>query len=197
MDWSWIVTSLSTLLPVLLTALGMYGGMLLLTRTAGLRSFSKMSAFDFAVTVAIGSILATAILSPEPPLLQALVALAVLYALQMTVAILRERYGPVRKMVDNAPLLLMDGKRVLRANLRKAQVTESDIRAKLREANVRSLDEVLAVVLESTGDVSVLHGDPADTVDPELLEDVERGKRHPTEGPSGTGVRSEPRHDRR
>lgn len=174
MDWSWIVTSLSTLPMVLLTALGIYGGMLLLTRVAGLRSFSKMSAFDFAVTVAIGSILATTVLSPDPPLFQALAALAALYAIQITVAYLRERYAAVRTAVDNAPLLLMAGKRVLRENLRRAKITEADVRAKLREANVRSLDEVRAVVLESTGDVSVLHGDPDGVpLDPVLLDGVD------------------------
>ena len=42
-------------------------------------------------------------------------------------------------------------------NLKKARVTESDLRGKLREANVIQLSEVRAVVFETTGDVSVLH----------------------------------------
>lgn len=174
MDWSWIVTNLSTVPMVVLSAVGIYAGMLLLTRLAGLRSFSKLSAFDFAVTVAIGSILATTVLSPDPPLFQALVALAALYAIQIGVAILRERFSRVQSVVDNAPLLLMVGKRVLRENLRKAQVTEADLRAKLREANVLSPDQIRAVVLESTGDVSVLHGDAEGApLDSDLLEGVE------------------------
>lgn len=176
MQWSWIVTSGEAVLMVLLTTVGIYLSMIFLTRISGLRSFSKMSGFDFAVTVAIGSVLATTIVAEDPPLLQAAVGLAALYGIQMLVATLRERSGAVSAAVDNAPLLLMAGEDVLHENLRRARVTEADLRAKLREANVLRLEEVRAVVFESTGDVSVLHG-PADGVglEPELLEGV-KGK---------------------
>lgn len=54
-----------------------------------------------------------------------------------------------------------------------AQITRSDIIAKLREANAIQLDDVLAVVVETTGDISVLHqtGDDC-TIDPKLMEGV-------------------------
>lgn len=173
MQWSWIVTSGEAVLMVLLTTVGIYLSMILLTRVSGLRSFSKMSGFDFAVTVAIGSVLATTIVSENPPLLQAAVGLAALYGVQILVATLRERSGAVSAAVDNAPLLLMAGEEILEDNLRKARVTEADLRAKLREANVLRLEEVRAVVFESTGDVSVLHGPPGGTeLEPGLLEGV-------------------------
>ena len=53
-------------------------------------------------------------------------------------------------------------------------MTEADLRAKLREANVLAMDEIRAVVMESTGDVSVLHGPPG-SLSRELLRDVEEG----------------------
>ncbi len=49
-------------------------------------------------------------------------------------------------------------------------MTRSDVYAKLREANVIALDQALAVVLESTGNVSVLHGDGP--LDRRLLDGV-------------------------
>ncbi len=73
---------------------------------------------------------------------------------------LRKRVPGVTALVDNAPLLLMDGTEVLSDNLRRANMTEADLRAKLREANVTRLEQVRAVVMESTGDVSVLHASP-------------------------------------
>ena len=50
-----------------------------------------------------------------------------------------------------------------------ARVSKSDVIAKMREANCLSLDQAQAVVLETTGDVSVLHGD---TLDERLVEGV-------------------------
>nr|WP_274388191.1 YetF domain-containing protein [Salsipaludibacter albus] len=86
-------------------------------------------------------------------------------------AALRRRVNTSR--VENDPVLLMDGGRILEDNLAATRVTRDDLYAKLREANVLNLDQVRAVVLETTGDVSVLHG-PADQFDPDLLASVRR-----------------------
>jgi uncharacterized membrane protein YcaP (DUF421 family) len=51
------------------TALGFYLVLMLFARLMGLRSFSNLSSYDFAMTVAIGSILASTILSDSPSLL--------------------------------------------------------------------------------------------------------------------------------
>lgn len=178
MQWSWIVTSGEAVLMVLLTTVGIYLSLIILTRLAGLRSFSKMSGFDFAMTVAIGSVIASTVLTEDPPLLQAAAALAMLYGAQLLVAILRVRSKAVSRAVDNEPLLLMHGPEVLHHNLRRARVTEADLRAKLREANVLDPREIRAVVLETTGDVSVLHGPPDGAeLDPGLLEGVVGGER--------------------
>lgn len=69
----------------------------------------------------------------------------------------------------------MAGDEVLHDNLSKARVTEDDIRGKLREANILNYGQIRAVVLEQTGDISVLHGD-AD-LDPALLSDVTGAER--------------------
>lgn len=173
MDLSWIETTMTSLLMVIVSTVGIYVALILLTRIAGLRSFSKMSSFDFAVTVAIGSIIASTILAEDPPLLQAAVALGVLYIVQMTVASLRGNSTVMSKLVDNQPLLLMKGTEVLDHNLKKAKVTQNDLYAKLREANVTQLSQVKAVVMEATGDVSVLHHPNKDhSVDSVLLQEV-------------------------
>lgn len=173
MDLSWITTSWISVWMVVLTTLGIYIALIILTRIAGLRSFSKMSSFDFAVTVAIGSIIASTILTEDPPLLQSIAALAALYVIQMTVASLRGSSSIMSKLVNNEPLLLMRGSEILEDNLREAKVTHSDLRAKLREANATQLSQVKAVVMEATGDIAVLHHeDPGHELDEELLKGV-------------------------
>lgn len=172
--WSGITTSLDSIRIVLISTVVIYLALMLYTRLAGLRSFSKMSSFDFAVTIAIGSTVASVILTREPPLLLGLVGLGLLYALQMTVAILRYRWGALRTIVDNSPLLLMHGDRFITPNMRKAKITRADLMAKLREANVLNLSQVRAVVMESTGDISVLHAESSSVaLDSTLMENVE------------------------
>lgn len=152
----WLLSSGSSLLYIVISAIAIYISAIVLTRLFGKRSFSKMSSFDFAVTIAIGSIIASTLLSSSTTLIEGAVGLCTVYALQAIVAFLR-KYKIVRETVDNASLLLMNEQEILWENLRKANVTEDDLRAKLREANVIELKEVLAVTFESTGDIAVLH----------------------------------------
>ena len=59
----WFECPTEGLLAISITAVGSYIAILLLTRIGGKRSFSKMSSFDFAITVASGAIIATTVLS--------------------------------------------------------------------------------------------------------------------------------------
>lgn len=171
MEWQQVLdrfaASPTDVVVVIASALLVYLAVILATRIVGLRSFSKMSAFDFAMTVAIGSILAS-VATGSVGLVEGLLAIASLFALQFSLAWLRQRTD-VMGIVDNRPLLLMHGATILHEHLRRSRVTEADLRAKLREAGILRLDQVHAVVLETTGDVSVLAGGQ---VDPALLEDV-------------------------
>lgn len=97
------------------------------------------------MTVAVGPIFASTILSPSVNLISGIIGLGAVYMLQLTVALARKsKY--VRKVVDNMPLLLMDEEKVLYDNLKKARVTEGDLRSKLCEANVSQLSDVKAVI---------------------------------------------------
>ena len=171
MTTSWYALDLSQLVGIAATAVGLYVALLVLVRINGLRSLTKMSSVDFVTTVAIGSLLATVVLSDGPSLLQGVVALVALFALQGGFAALRRRIDT--STVENSPVLLMDGATILDDNLASTRVTRDDLYAKLREANVLNLGQVHAVVLETTGDVSVLHGTEED-FDPDLLRHVRR-----------------------
>lgn len=143
---------------------------IVLTRLNGLLSFAKMAPHDFASTVAIGSLLATTA-TGAVPVLQGMAGLVGVYATQRAFQWWR-RFGGHR-WTDNTPLLLMAGDEVLEDNLHAAGMAHPDLVAKLREANVTDPAQVHAVVLETTGDISVLHGDPLSShLDPSLLENV-------------------------
>lgn len=168
----WITTTWSAAGMVLLGGLGMYATVILLTRIFGLRSFSKMSGFDFAITIATGSILAAIFIAKDPPLLQGMAAMIILFAMQATVAELRKRFSFVEAIVDNRPRLIMWGGEIDETQMLKAKITRADLMAKLREANVTRFEQIHAVIAETTGDVSVLQGPPDETLETDLLDGV-------------------------
>ena len=164
-DFLWILVDAVALVAIIVAVV----------RLIGLRSFSKMSAFDFAITVAMGSILASVVLDPKTSFLAGGLGVASLLGVQWAAAQARLSNHTFESVVDNCPLLLMHEGRMLEENLRSARVTHGDLRAKLREANVLALSEVRAVVFETTGDISVLHGEGP--FDETLLEGVSRAPR--------------------
>nr|WP_136250487.1 YetF domain-containing protein [Ningiella ruwaisensis] len=135
----------------------------ILVRVNGLRSFSKMTSFDFVMTVAIGSMLAGASQSTQwSGFLQTMLAMAMLFVVQYLSARIRKSSDTFKSLMQNKPILLMQNGQILHDALQKTRVAESDLIAKLREANVLDLSEVRAVILETTGDISVLHGKECD-----------------------------------
>jgi len=98
-------------------------------------------------------------------------AVGSLLAVQWLIAQFRRRsFGS--RVVANTPILLGRDGEFIDDALTDARVTRTDIYAKLRQANVHSMDAVIAVVLETTGDISVIHGDGR--LDAELFDTVRR-----------------------
>lgn len=156
---------------ILRTFLMMFA-IILASRIFGLRSFSQMSGFDFPVAVALGSVLASAVTTPDQSLWVPILAIAALFSWNMIVAPLRQRFRRLERVVDNLPLLVMQDGEVLDDNLRLGGMTRFDLWAKLREANVARIEDVKIAVIEAAGEFTVVYG--AHDVSPELLEDVRR-----------------------
>lgn len=160
MDWSFALWTVGS-------ALAIYVVLIVFSRVVGPRSFSQMTAFDFAVTVALGAIVGSTA-AGAVGLPAGLLALASLFSFRATVAALR-RHG-LNRLVDNRPLLLMRDGRFQSDNLRRAKVTEDDVHEALRLKGTTRLDQIAAVIIERNGELSVL---PAgETIDPPLLANV-------------------------
>lgn len=171
----WIASTAGAIGMVFLSGVAIYAALLLLTRWYGLRSFSKISSFDFAITVALGTVMAATLIAPNPPLLQGFAGLGVLYGLQYVIGQARRRSKRLRSLLDNQALLVMAGPEVISEHLDQAHITEEDLKYKLRQAGITHPSQVLAVVIESTGDVSVLKA--GDQVDYDLFSDVRGAER--------------------
>jgi uncharacterized membrane protein YcaP (DUF421 family) len=133
-----------------------YIALVLLLRASGKRTLSKMNAFDFIVTVALGSTLASIILTESVALVEGIVGLALLIGLQFVITWLSVRSGTVARLVKDEPSLLYHRGRFLDAQLKRTRVTRSEVQAAVRQQGHMALTEVDAVVLETDGSFSVM-----------------------------------------
>jgi uncharacterized membrane protein YcaP (DUF421 family) len=159
----------------LLVGVSAYVALVLLLRISGKRTLSKMNAFDFVVTVALGSTLATVLLNQSVSLLEGVLAFGLLIGMQYLVTFLSVRSRWVAQSVKSEPALLLYDGQMLAAALKAERVTEGEVLAAVRAAQVSSLQDVKAVILETDGSLSVTkHGDSAASEPPSALANLDR-----------------------
>ncbi len=151
-----LIESAYGLLRILIVGPLAYAAIVVILRTSGKRTLSKMNAFDFVVTVALGSTLATVLLSKDVPLLEGILGFAVLAILQFLISSLAGRTHWFEAILKSEPrALLSDGIFDAQA-LRAERVTEDEIRSAVRGSGIGDLRDVAAVVLETNGTFSVI-----------------------------------------
>ncbi|MBT2558567.1 DUF421 domain-containing protein [Hymenobacter sp. ISL-91] len=160
-------TNWSSLLRIVVIGVLAYVGLILLLRTSGKRTLSKMNAFDLIVTVALGSMLASTLLSKSVALADGLLGMGLLIGLQYGITWLSVRFQTVDKLVKSEPALLVYRGQFIPAVMKAERVTEGEILASLRERGIASLADAAAVVLENDGTLNAI-GQVADAPDSAL-----------------------------
>jgi uncharacterized membrane protein YcaP (DUF421 family) len=138
--------------------------LVILLRISGKRTLSKMNAFDFIVTVALGSTLATMLLSKDVALAEGILAFALLIGLQFAITWLSVRVPFINRLVKSEPRMVLYRGQLLHEAMRAERVIEAEVRAAVREQGIAALDAVEAVVLETDGSFTVVErSDQSDT----------------------------------
>lgn len=141
---------------ILVVGVGMYAALVILLRVSGSRTLSSMNAFDFIVTVAIGAVFGRALTAKDVALTEAMFAFALLVSLQYVVSWLKARSSGFQLAVTNPPRLLYFRDEFLQGPMVRQRVTADELRAAVRKKGFGSMDDVEAVVLESSGEFSIV-----------------------------------------
>ncbi|MBB3032679.1 DUF421 domain-containing protein [Alteriqipengyuania lutimaris] len=160
MDWSQVFyTGSPGLLRTMAAAVFAYGSMTLVLRMAGKHALSKLHVFDYVVTVALGSTLASILLSEDVALAEGLVAVIMLIGMQWLVSKASVSFEPWRRFVRSDPAVLLRHGELDAEAMISERVTEVevDIAIRMRGFGDRSL--IAYVVLESDGSMSVIPRD--------------------------------------
>ncbi len=155
---------------IALTGVLIYVAVILLLRLTGKRTLSKWNAFDFIVTIALGSTLATAVVSEQTALFEGILALGLLMGLQYVATWFSVRSDTVRHFLKSEPTLLLYKGEFRHHAMRQERVTDSEVRAALRAHGIGTVEQVGAVILETDGTFTVIEDFDADL--PSALIDV-------------------------
>lgn len=141
---------------IVLVGTAAYAVLVLILRVTGKRTLSQLNAFDFVVTVALGSVLATIVLSGDVSFTEGLMALLLLAGLQLLVATVSARRPRARDVFTSRPVLLLADGQIRHEALRRHRLTPAELRQAVRMQGTGDLSQVKAVVLETNGSFSII-----------------------------------------
>lgn len=153
-----LFSDFSSLIRILVVGVPAYLLVVLILRISGKRTLSKMNAFDFIVTVALGSILATTLTSSDLALVDGILAFALLIFLQFLATWLSVRSEVFSNILKSSPKLLYYEGQYDRIAMKKERIPKDEILQAIRASGYATIEEVTAVVLETDGTFSVIEG---------------------------------------
>ncbi|MAM35263.1 MAG: hypothetical protein CMH28_09330 [Micavibrio sp.] len=131
-------------------------GLVFFLRLSGKRTLSKMNAFDFVMTVTMGSTLATTIISKDVTIVEGMAALGIIILVQYIIAWLEVRSDVFQEIIKSKPTVLFYEGSYQKDNLCQERITEVEVLASMRNNGMSDPAQVKAVILETDGRLSVI-----------------------------------------
>ncbi|RZK49746.1 MAG: DUF421 domain-containing protein [Pedobacter sp.] len=128
-------------------------------RISGKRTLAKLTAFDFVVTVTLGSTLSSMILA-KVTLAEGAVALVLIIALQYLLAWSAMKSKTLEKVINSTPTMVFYRGQFLEEAMQKEVLTKEEIYAEIRKYRMLDVDQVEAVVMELNGELTVIKKAP-------------------------------------
>ncbi len=149
----------SSVLPLLKVAgstLALYVFLVAMLRLLGRRVMGQLTVVDLVIIIALGSAVETAMIAGNTSLPAGLVSAGTLLAANglMSAAAYRSKW--FRHLLSGAPLLLVNGGRVVPEHLARAGLSEDDVVEGLRERGWDDLSQIRFAVLETDGSINVV-----------------------------------------
>ena len=144
-------------MDAVLRAAAIYFVLLILFRIAGRRTLSEMTTFDFVLVLIIGEATQQALLGQDFSVTNAVLVVATLLFLDITMSQGKERWKIFEKLVDGVPTIIVANGRPLQERMHKARVDEDDImEAARRLQGIERMDQIKYAVLEVSGGITVI-----------------------------------------
>jgi uncharacterized membrane protein YcaP (DUF421 family) len=124
-------------------------------RISGKRTLAKLNAFDFVVTVALGSTLSYMMLAMVPLTEGALVLLLII-TLQYIFAWTARSSKKMEKLINAVPRLIFYNGEFIEEAMAQEAITKGEIYSTIRNSGIDQIDEVKAVVMELNGQITVV-----------------------------------------
>lgn len=144
-------------MDAVIRAAAIYFFLLLVFRLAGKRTLVEATPFDLILLLIVSEATQQAMIGDDFSLMNAFIVIATLVALDIVLSEIKQRFPRAERILDGAPVVLVDDGRPLRERMKKARIDDEDILAAARKGpGLERMEQVKYAVLERDGGISIV-----------------------------------------
>lgn len=145
------------LLEVVLRTFIMFIIILLALRASGKRGIRQLSIFELVLIIGLGSAAGDPMFYEDVGILPALIVFLVVISLYITVTRLSDRFVKIEKALEGEPSYMIRDGRLELENFKNSGLSQDEFFAELRLHSVQHLGQVQTVLIETSGEFSILY----------------------------------------
>lgn len=131
--------------------------LLVVIRLMGKRALSQSTTFDLALLLIISEAAQQALIDTDNSMTNAALLILTLVGLDILLSLVKQRWTPVEKLIEDVPLVVLHHGKPLRKRMDKARIREGDILEAARELQgLERLDQIEYAVLERSGSITII-----------------------------------------
>ncbi|MFC7376964.1 DUF421 domain-containing protein [Brevundimonas sp. GCM10030266] len=134
-----------------------YAVLLIIIRLSGRRTLAQMTPFDLVLLLIVAETTQQALLGDDFSLVNSVVLILTLFAIDIGLSFVKQRFGTLEKWLDGQPTLLLSHGEPDARTLSRARLSTDDILEAARSRQgLERLDQIRFAVLETTGEISII-----------------------------------------
>ena len=143
-------------MDIVIRAAVAYVFIIFLLRITGRRELSTLAPSDLVLLVVMGDLVQNGVTQSDQSVTGAFLALSTLALLTVAVSVVTFKSRRVQRLVEGAPLILVQDGEPVERNLRSERLNIADVAEQARGQGIERLDEIKWCVLESSGSMSFI-----------------------------------------
>lgn len=128
-------------------------------RIMGKRQVSDMQTSELVITLIISEVASLPLENPERPLLNSLVPIMMIAAIELLISLLMMKSRKARSLICGHPIVIIRDGKMIDSQLRLLRISHEDVYSLLREQEISDESTVRYGIIEPNGTLSILTDD--------------------------------------
>jgi len=134
-----------------------YVFLLIIFRLMGKRTLNETTTFDLVLLLIISEVTQQALIGEDFSITASALLICTLMGMDLIFTLLRQKFSVFERIIEGAPLVIVDNGKPLKKRMSKTKVDEEDVLHAARlNFGLEKMDEIKYAVLEKDGSISII-----------------------------------------